>query len=584
MTPALLLVLSLTQALVDIRDLSPREHRVAGFVLSRPQALSLTAVGAEPRPRRERREDDEQRAGAWRDDEWTTWPAAAWILDARTREVVWDLRAADTQRDRNGVRRFSGTVQLPAGVYEAHYGSFPAEWSWQDRDAVALLRGFVRSRGRGERYSGPYIDDGSYKQFTLTIEGDGRASIPAIDSARAAFAAAAIVSLRPGRSATARHGFELTRPTAVDVYAIGEFTRDGAFDYAWIINAETRERVWEMAQENSDPAGGAQKNRLVRETLRLPVGRYAAYFVNDDTHDPEEWNAMPAFDPAFWGLTLRVTDPAARAAVKPYNYEPVPAGQTIVSLIGVGDRETRSAGFTLRRAMDVRIYALGEGVGGEMVDYAWIVDAVNHRRIWMMRYENTGHAGGATKNRVFDGAVRLEPGSYMVHYTSDGSHSFDDWNSSPPAEERYWGVSVFPAAGRLDSSAVAPFERGPSGSALAQLARMGDGENARATFTLEHEANVRIYALGEGDGQMFDYGWIEEQASGRVVWEMTYRVSDPAGGARKNRVFEGVIRLPAGTYELRYRSDGSHSYEDWNDDPPDDPDGWGISVFRMGDR
>jgi hypothetical protein len=234
--------------------------------------------------------------------------------------------------------------------------------------------------------------------------------------------------------------------------------------------------------------------------------------------------------------------------------------------------------------MDVRIYALGEGVGGEMVDYAWIVDAVNHRRIWMMRYENTGHAGGATKNRVFDGAVRLEPGSYMVHYTSDGSHSFDDWNSSPPAEERYWGVSVFPAAGRLDSSAVAPFERGPSGSALAQLARMGDGENARATFTLEHEANVRIYALGEGDGQMFDYGWIEEQASGRVVWEMTYRVSDPAGGARKNRVFEGVIRLPAGTYELRYRSDGSHSYEDWNDDPPDDPDGWGISVFRMGDR
>src|SRR3989442_15846994 len=59
---------------------------------------------------------------------------------------------------------------------------------------------------------------------------------------------------------------------------------------------------------------------------------------------------------------------------------------------------------------------------------------------------------------------------------------------------------------------------------------------------------------------------------------------DPAGGADKNRMFDGVVTLPAGNYVLRYRSDGSHSYDDWNADPPDDPESWGISVFRMARR
>src|SRR5206468_7427651 len=60
-------------------------------------------------------------------------------------------------------------------------------------------------------------------------------------------------------------------------------------------------------------------------------------------------NGVPATDPEFWGLTLRVADPAARAAVKPFEYEPVPQGQTIVSLIGIKDDEMRSAGFALRQ-------------------------------------------------------------------------------------------------------------------------------------------------------------------------------------------------------------------------------------------
>ena len=569
--------LSQSPSLVDIHDLSPREHRTAGFVLTAPQDLRVAAVGADPRPERGFRNRDKD---TWQDDDRTTWPAAAWIIDARTREVVWDLRAAATDRSSNGLRRFTGTVRLPAGVYEAHYASYAAAWT--SIDGQAIINGLRQLAGR-IRYGGPYVDDGSYREFSLIITGAGRAAPESeIADASKAFTATAIARLEPEPQSTARYGFALTRPADVEVYAIGELRRDGAFDYGWIINADTRARVWRMDYTNSEPAGGAMKNRMVRETLRLPAGRYVAYFVNDDSHNPEEWNAVPALDPDFWGLTLRVADATARAGVRPFAYEPVPAGQTLVSLIGIGDDASPSAGFTLRRPLDVRVYAIGEGVSDEMVDYAWIVDATNHRRVWTMRYEDTENAGGAEKNRLFDGTVHLEAGSYLVRYTSDGSHSTADWNAAPPAEERYWGVSVFPASGRIDSSVVGKFERGPSGSVLAELVQMGDDERAHTAFRLARETTVRVYALGEGvNGDMVDYGWIEDAESGRVVWEMTYDVTDPAGGARKNRAFEGTIRLAAGSYVLHYKSDGSHSYKDWNADAPDDAESWGITVFRM---
>src|SRR6266571_2024510 len=118
---ALLLVLAQTQ-LVDIQNLTPREHRVSVFVLTAPQDLTISAVGAEPWPDRLRQRDEKH----WQDDEQTTWPAAAWILDARTRAVVWDLRATETRRESNGLRRYSGSVRLPAGTYEAHYAFYPA--------------------------------------------------------------------------------------------------------------------------------------------------------------------------------------------------------------------------------------------------------------------------------------------------------------------------------------------------------------------------------------------------------------------------------------------------------------------------
>jgi len=569
------------QVLVNIQDLSPQEHRSAAFALSAPQEIRITAIGAEPWPEQYRTRDERD----WQDDEQTTWPAAAWILDAQTRAVVWDLRSAETERASNGLRRFSGTVKLPAGIYEVHFAFYAASgFSFGNMSGKSFnLRELVRL-GRRVTVQGHYMQDSLYKKLGISIDGAGRvASADEVTSARETFTSTAIVTLPAQHNTTTRKSFALTAPAQVEIYTLGEIRRDGVFDYGWIVNADTRAQVWAMTYDNSEPAGGASKNRMVHETLKLKPGRYVVYYASDDSHNPDDWNAVPPVDPEFWGITLRIKDAAARAAVRPFDYEPVPAGQTLVSLIGIGDDATRSEGFTLRRPLDLRIYALGEGSDHDMVDYAWIVDAASHKRVWTMRYKDTEHAGGAEKNRLFDGRLHLDGGSYLVYFRTDGSHAYDDWNAAPPAEAKYWGVSVFPASGRLNPADVAPFERSSSGARdpIAQLVHMRNDEDARTTFRLGRRTLVRVYALGEGSrDELVDHGWIAD-STGRVVWEMKYDTTEPAGGADKNRVFDGVLTLPAGSYELRYRSDGSHAYGDWNDDPPDDPESWGISVFRL---
>ena len=113
-----------------------------------------------------------------------------------------------------------------------------------------------------------------------------------------------------------------------------------------------------------------------------------------------------------------------------------------VRITQVHNDEHRSQRFTLRTSTRVRVYALGEGVGGRMADYGWIEQANSGDVVWEMTYPNTGKAGGADKNRVFDGEILLEPGTYVVHYVTDYSHSFGNWNARPPLDLRSWGITV----------------------------------------------------------------------------------------------------------------------------------------------
>jgi hypothetical protein len=557
--------------LVDLDDFGPRQLKSQAFVLSSPQDIQIDAVGAES--------SDKNGKSSWVGAMWERngkpvppWTGNAWILDLQSRKVVWELSEAATTQGAHGLRSFKGTIHLPAGSYAAYFGSFPDGEYWSEDG---------KKSASDRKWHG--FGDQPVNNFKLVVGGNGHElAASERDRHREAISPSTIVALRGmSREAFEEAGFTIARPTEIQIYALGEAREDGEFDFAWIINADTRAPVWRFAYRDSQPAGGAPKNRLVATSRVLAPGRYAVFYATDDSHDPSEWNAQPPHDPESWGVTLTVKDDAARAAVKTFDYELVPASATIVALTHVGNSASKKQGFTLTRPMDVRIYALGEGRSGRMFDYGWITSDESHKRVWTMEYDATEPAGGDRKNRLVDTTIHLDKGSYVVHYVTDDSHSAEEWNAPAPPDAQRWGITVLAAREPLDRAAIAPYGEKRDSTVLAQLVEIRDDEQVRKPFTLDRETDIRIYALGEGSGgEMVDYGWIEEAKSGRRVWEMTYRVTEHAGGASKNRRFDGVIRLPAGNYVLRYETDGSHSFGDWNAAPPDDPEAWGITVYR----
>ena len=555
--------------LVDLDDFGPREVKSQSFTLASAQDVQIEATGAESTGKTGWAASMGEKNGK----PVPPWSGNAWILELQSRKVVWNLRDATTTQGARGLREFKGLAHLPAGSYTAYYASFPDGEYWSDDNA----------KHKSDR-KWHWFGDDPVEKFRLVVRGKGQVlSQPEIDRVRASDAASTIVSLR-GRfhEQFEETGFVLANPTEVQISATGEAREDGEFDFGWITNADTRATVWRFGWRDSQPAGGAPKNRRVTKTLLLPAGRYAAFYATDDSHDPSEWNAQPPADPEAWGLTIAVNNRDARAAIKTFAYEHVPQNATIVALTGIGDDAMKKQGFTLTRPMDVRIYALGEGRNGRMFDYGWITSADTRKRVWTMEYDTTEPAGGDGKNRRVDTTLHLEQGNYIVHYLSDDSHSAQEWNATAPPDGRRWGITLLAAKGPTDRAAVVPYDEKRDPSILAELTGIRDDEQVRKPFSLDRDTDVRIYALGEGSGSdMVDFGWIEDAKSGRRVWEMTYRVTEHAGGAKKNRRFDGVVRLPAGNYVLRYETDGSHSFGDWNAAPPDDPEAWGIRVSRV---
>jgi hypothetical protein len=383
-----------------------------------------------------------------------------------------------------------------------------------------------------------------------------------------------------GDSENRRAGFRLKEDAILKVYAIGEGFDDEMFDYAFIIDADTRERYWEMLFEDTEYAGGAIKNRLITENIGLEAGDYIAYYRSDPNHSYDEWNANPPYDPDFWGLTISGAGPDFdKSIVETYEEK---EGSVVVRLDKLGDDEDVSEGFTLLKPMKLRIYAIGEGREDEMFDYGWIKDTRTGRIIWEMDYRDTEEAGGASKNRLFDGVVSFEPGTYMAYFITDGSHSYTDWNASEPSDPQGWGMKIFTLGIEGEENFIKKYDPKRDKNIIVQLIRVNNDERLRKQFVLKQPTTLRIYAIGEGDwDEMYDYGWIENYNTGKIVWEMKYRDTRKAGGAEKNRVFDGTIHLKAGTYMAHFVADPTHAYGDWNTDPPQDKANWGITIYKL---
>ncbi len=286
------------------------------------------------------------------------------------------------------------------------------------------------------------------EQVELWLRGEGRpggAVTP--ESVRSRLSAGALVAFTcVGDNARLERGFEVKEPVELDLQVSGEVTRSEIYDGARILDADTRRSVWVFERERSAAAGGADKNRRLTTTLRLNEGRYVAQYWSDDSHSCPGYLAAPPFDPFTWGLVIRPHDPARLASLTTFEYQDPFAHAVVASLTRVGDDESRSTGFALTRPLEVLVRAVGEGQGDQMFDYGWIVNADTRETVWAMGYRSTEPAGGAGKNRLAREPLTLAPGSYELHYTSDGSHAFGRWNDAPPFDPDAWGIGVFTAS------------------------------------------------------------------------------------------------------------------------------------------
>jgi hypothetical protein len=550
--------------LTEIQRVHRGELRMDGFVLDQDQEVHVEAVGLFHRSKSLR-----------------FLLSNTWILDADTRDVVWEFHRADAKRISPDMREFSGDVKLARGTYEVYYASYPY---YRHRDFKAEGLGDLITQFVNEVLKRDYdIDDSEqlYRQFKIVIEGDGRRiSRKDILEHHKRTPENAIVSVKNLRDARFEQiGFKLEKPMDVEIHAVGEAVKDEHYDYSWLINTDTRETVWKFSYWDSDHAGGAEKNRVIKNTLSLPAGSYAAFVAADDSHCFDEWNSPPPYDPMHWGVTIRTTDPKMARYVKAFEYEDVVDENVLLELTRLGDDAFESAGFTLKRPMKLRIYAFGEVVDEELYDYSWIVDADTREVVWKMDPRRSDHGGGAHKNQLVDEVMELNKGNYIAYAVTDGSHSYRDWNASPPYDPKRWGLTVMVPDGKSNRRDFSAYEESTDKAVIAQIVRVGNHANEKQRFSISAPTRIRVYALGEGqNGRMYDYAWIEEAKSGRVIWEMTYRMTEHAGGARKNRVCNATVSLDAGEYVVYYESDGSHSFNRWNAKPPADMLSWGITL------
>lgn len=675
-------------------DFSTQELRRQPFTLDSDADLEVNIIGA-------RQQDSDQMY------------ALGWIIDSKTREVVWSMAEEATRRmdDDRKLRKFIGSIYLEKGEYEAYYFAGNPLQSFMDYDFKGDIEGLGDLLGEvGNIFDNKFTQDGSVyfkqtKQFKFSLFSESE-NFHLRDNKPPEMPNQFVSLVRPRNLSDERAAFTISAPMDISIYAIGEYSEsdDVFLDGAKIINAKTRDVVWAMERWNTDWAGGMLKNRCFHDEIHLKPGEYIVHYWTDESHTFDDWSGTPPYDPYFWGITLSLTSPKFADQVKSSDIEQ--RKQAIVQITKVGNDADLARDFKLKSDLKLNIYAIGEGKRGYMYDYGWIMNADNDDIVWMMKEDSTEHAGGAIKNRVYDGIINLKKGDYVLRYKTDGSHSFGSWNAAQPSDARHYGITLYAydenyspnmveigplksygkpltpgVPGQLfvtppatptpeeiqemqeeykdlyqeyfddmqslkediledpqDFEAVKDYikqieqlqkeyakeiaalqkeyhfenykytydykallqqmkaieqqlkasekknfvevnSQGNSSDYLVKISAVGNDAHLKATFHLDSPQRVRIYALGEGmNGAMFDYGWITNHKTGTVVWEMTYRKTDHAGGAVKNRKFDGVIMLDAGDYDVYYVSDDSHSYASWNDYPPSDPTGWGLSL------
>lgn len=274
---------------------------------------------------------------------------------------------------------------------------------------------------------------------------------------------------------------------------------------------------------------------------------------------------------------------------------PAPEGLVVQTDIEPG--ELRRTAIAASRAGRVAVEAVGSfgadvASSNKLAAYGWILRRDDRDVVWKM------DSARASRDRatlaVVEDTVELQAGTYDVYFTSFGNERHRDFgidfldrllgdDASWKNDADDWKMIVrstddgdfFEVLDSESSETLGP--RGPG--MIWSTAPMRGRESGEYVFEASQPVSVRLYAVGEIDDEQMDYGWIEDAATGRRIWEMRLDNTQPAGGWDVNRLFDGSVELPAGMYRAAFETDPRQNYHDWVGNPPYDPAGWGITMY-----
>ncbi|MBZ0179276.1 MAG: SpoIIE family protein phosphatase [Melioribacteraceae bacterium] len=118
---------------------------------------------------------------------------------------------------------------------------------------------------------------------------------------------------------------------------------------------------------------------------------------------------------------------------------------------------------------------------------------------------------------------------------------------------------------------------------VVSMIRAGESVELTQNLSIEKETDFLIVCMGEGQhpNGMFDYGGISK-SSGETVWAMDeINKSFHAFGGYKNRLSIQTVKLQPGNYTTFFKTDVGHSYDNFNVNPPFNPEWYGIQVIKI---
>ncbi len=391
-----------------LSDLDVRELTQQAFQVSGPLRVVIDAVGS-----------IDERQGA------TGLAAYSWITRAHTGEVVWSMNASNTRQDGSLAYVDEEELVLDTDSYILNFASYG---QLQRRSNLTFRK------DRRKWHVTIHAPDNKDALRTITRPLASNSDNKTWDA----------VSLRGEEKREIL--FEVHRSAEFEIHAIGQLGSQDEVqpvDYSRIEDAVSGHVVWQLSRDNTDWAGGIQENRIFKGQRILPPGVYRAIAVTNNAHHYGSWVGNPPFYPEGWGLHISTSDTEEVSTFDPWMQR-----DPIIRVTQVGDDEQYAQPFIVEDTAAVVLYALGEITGPENgYDLAWLEkqESTGESRIrWQMSYENSVHAGGARKNRKEIEFLRLEPGVYRLHYESDGSHAYNNWNSDEPDYPERWGVAMFP--------------------------------------------------------------------------------------------------------------------------------------------